>query len=189
MRYRSDDPLFARYEATVTAVVAARGATLWAGPVLDRDPPGCARVLDRVVEHPVRAGRAAAMFWRNAATWGAEVAGRASTLIEPLRALEHADPDAHVMWELRQTVWLKRAGYRSAPRRDAGLLQHVGGHAELAPRAVGDLLLRRVGLRDLHEFLLEPAEVGRSGLHRGQLDLEVAPLLQQVEAGDARPRP
>ena len=35
VRYRSDDPLFARYEAAVTAVVAARGATLWAGPVLD----------------------------------------------------------------------------------------------------------------------------------------------------------
>ena len=39
VRYRSDDPLFARYEAAVTAVVAARGATLWAGPVLDVDPP------------------------------------------------------------------------------------------------------------------------------------------------------
>ena len=66
VRYRSDDPLFARYEEAVTAVVAARGATLWAGPVLDHDPPGCVRLFDRVVEHPVRAGRAAAMFWRNA---------------------------------------------------------------------------------------------------------------------------
>ena len=39
-------------------------------------------------------------------------------------------------------------------------------------------------LRDLHEFLLEPAEVGRAGLHRRQLDLEIAPLLQQVQAGE-----
>jgi hypothetical protein len=107
VRYRSDDPLFARYEAAVTHVVAARGATLWAGPVLDEDPPGCARVLDRVVEHPVRAGRAAAMFWRNAATWGSEVSD-ASDLLEPLRALERADPDVDVMWELRQTVFTKR---------------------------------------------------------------------------------
>jgi SAM-dependent methyltransferase len=107
VRYRSDDPLFARYEAAVTGVVAARGATLWAGPVLDQDPPGCARVFDRVVEHPVRAGRAAAMFWRNAATWGSEVSD-ASKLIEPLRALEQADPDVDVMWELRQTVFTKQ---------------------------------------------------------------------------------
>jgi SAM-dependent methyltransferase len=106
VRYRTDDPLFIRYEATVTAVVAARGATLWAGPVLDRDPPGCERVLDRVVEHPVRVGRAAAMFWRNAATWRAEAAD-ADDLIAPLRALETADPNDHVMWELRQTAWSK----------------------------------------------------------------------------------
>ena len=35
MRYRSDDPSFRRYEETVTAVVAATGATLWAAPALD----------------------------------------------------------------------------------------------------------------------------------------------------------
>ena len=104
VRYRSDDALFVEYEAIVTAVVAKRGATLWAGPVLDRDPPGCTRVLDRVVEHPVRVGRAAAMFWRNAATWGSEVDG-ASDLIERLRVLERADPDDQVTWELRQTAW------------------------------------------------------------------------------------
>ena len=96
VRYRSDDPLLARYEAAVTAVVAARGATLWAGPVLDADPHGCVRRLDRVVEHPVRAGRAAAMFWRNAVTWGAEVAD-APFLVEHLRALEAEDPEVYVM--------------------------------------------------------------------------------------------
>jgi SAM-dependent methyltransferase len=109
VRYRSDDPLFARYEEAVTAVVAARGATLWAGPALDRDPPGCERVLDRVLEHPVRAGRAAAMFWRNAATWGAEV-DDADALIAPLRAIETADSDEHVTWEIRQVVVTKRLG-------------------------------------------------------------------------------
>jgi len=109
VRYRSDDPLFARYEAAVTAVVAARGATLWAGPVLDRDPPGCVRVLDRVVEHPVRTGRAAAMFGRNATMWGSERED-APDLIERLRAVEVADPDEYVTWELRQTVWSRRGG-------------------------------------------------------------------------------
>jgi SAM-dependent methyltransferase len=108
VRYRSDSALFARYEQAVTAVVSARGATLWAGPALDEDPPGCVRTLDRVVEHPVRAGRAAAMFWRNAVTWGDEVSG-AATLIDSLRSLEAGDPDEDVMWELRQTVWSRTA--------------------------------------------------------------------------------
>jgi hypothetical protein len=109
VRYRSDDPLFVRYEAAVTNVVAARGSTLWAGPVLDADPPGCDRVLDRVLQHPVRAGRAAAMFWRNAATWESEVED-APHLIDRLQALEGDDPAQDVMWDLRQTAWAKRAG-------------------------------------------------------------------------------
>jgi SAM-dependent methyltransferase len=107
VRYRSDEPLFRRYEDAVTRVVAARGATLWAGPVLDRDPPACERVIDRVVEHPVPVGRAAAMFWRNAVTWGDEVAG-AAEMVDGLRALERADPAESVTWELRQTVWSRR---------------------------------------------------------------------------------
>jgi trans-aconitate 2-methyltransferase len=102
VRYRSDDPLFERYEDRVTAVVAARGATLWAGPVLDTDPDNCARTIDRVVEHPVPASRAAAMFWRNAATWGGE-----TDLVEALRAIETTQRADIVMWELRQTVWVK----------------------------------------------------------------------------------
>lgn len=104
VRYRSDDALFARYEEAVTAIVAARGATLWAGPALDGDPLQCDRVLDRVVEHPVSATRAAAMFWRNATTWGGD-----AEMIDALQAVERAGRDDVVMWELRQTVWLKRA--------------------------------------------------------------------------------
>ena len=103
VRYRSDNPVFARYEEAVTAVVAANGATLWAGPALDADPPRCVRALDRVVTHPVRAGRAAAMFWRNAATWGGD-----DDLIAALRAIEADDHDQIVQWQLRQTAWVKR---------------------------------------------------------------------------------
>jgi SAM-dependent methyltransferase len=107
VRYRSDDPLFVQYEEAVTAVVGARGGSLWAASALERDPSGCVRLIDRVVEHPVRAGHAAAMFWRNATVWGDQVAGGAE-LVERLRALEHADPDDVVIWELRQSAWSRR---------------------------------------------------------------------------------
>jgi hypothetical protein len=109
VRYRSDDALLRRYEDAVTGVVAARGATLWAGPVLDRDPEGCVRIIDRVIEHPVPYAHAAAMFWRNAVTWGDEVRD-ARELIEELRAAERAGSDEPVMWEIRQTVWSRRGG-------------------------------------------------------------------------------
>jgi trans-aconitate 2-methyltransferase len=104
VRYVSADPLFERYENAVTDVVAARGATLWAGPVLDDDPPGCRRVVDRVVHHPVTVTRAAAMFWRNAVTWGGD-----PDLVDELRAVERSERPDTVMWELRQTVWSKGA--------------------------------------------------------------------------------
>ena len=92
MRYRSDDPLFARYEDAVTAVVAARGATLWAGPALDPIRPAACACSTGWSSTRCRAGRAAAMFWRNAATWGDEI-DDVPELIERLRAVEAADPD------------------------------------------------------------------------------------------------
>ncbi len=55
----------------------------------------------------MRAGRAAAMFWRNAATWGGEI-GDTADLVAPLRARERSDPDEVVMWEIRQTVFTRR---------------------------------------------------------------------------------
>jgi trans-aconitate 2-methyltransferase len=106
VRYQHDDPMFERYEAAVTRVVAVRGATLWAGNSLDGELGDCTRVLDRVVQHPVSVGRAAAMFWRNAMTWGAEIDG-ADELIAYFRGLEAADPDDEVTWELRQVAWAK----------------------------------------------------------------------------------
>jgi SAM-dependent methyltransferase len=102
VRYRSGDAAFARYEDAVTAVVSARGATLWAGPALDADPPGCRRMIDRVVEHPVLAARAAAMFWRNAVSWDGDAA-----LVGELQDIERAGRDDVVMWEWRQTVWVR----------------------------------------------------------------------------------
>ena len=90
------------FTAFAAAVVAARGATLWAGPALDHDPPQCERIIDRVVEHPVPAARAAAMFWRNAVTWGGD-----PTLVHALRRIERDGAEDVVMWELRQTAWVK----------------------------------------------------------------------------------
>jgi len=101
VRYRSDSELFARYERAVTNVVAARGGTLWAGPALDTDPPACDRALDRVVEHSVTASRAAAMFWRNAVAWAGD-----ADMIDALQEVER-DGGADIMWEIRQTVWVK----------------------------------------------------------------------------------
>ncbi|HTL85452.1 MAG TPA: class I SAM-dependent methyltransferase [Acidimicrobiia bacterium] len=102
VRYRSELDVFVRYEAAVTTVVAAQGGTLWASSALDDDPPRCTRAIDRVVEHPVSVARAAAMFWRNAVTWGGD-----ADLIDELRDLEASEDDRVVLWELRQTAWLK----------------------------------------------------------------------------------
>jgi SAM-dependent methyltransferase len=103
VRYRSELDVFVRYEAAVTAVVATRGGTLWASSALDGDPPRCTRAIDRAVEHTVPVARAAAMFWRNAVTWGGD-----ADLIAELRELEASDDDRVVVWELRQTAWLKQ---------------------------------------------------------------------------------
>lgn len=105
--YGGGDPIFAEYEAMVEGVVASRGANLRAAPALERDPLGCERLVDRVVEHAVPASLAAAMFWRNATVWGDEIPG-AHDMVERLRALERADPDDVVLWKLRQTVWSRR---------------------------------------------------------------------------------
>jgi SAM-dependent methyltransferase len=108
VRYRSAIEVFTRYETVVTEVVTARGGTLWASAALDDDPPGCRRALDRVVEHPVPARRVAAMFWRNAVAWDGP-----AELIEELRAIETSGDDTPVVWELRQTAWIKSGVDRS----------------------------------------------------------------------------
>jgi trans-aconitate 2-methyltransferase len=106
VRYRSDDPWFTRYEQLVTDVVARTGAALWAATMLDATPEGCTRVLDRVVEHPVAAGHAAAMFWRNAVQWGEGIPD-VPDLIDRFRDLEARGVRDPVVWEIRQTIWLR----------------------------------------------------------------------------------
>ena len=69
VRYRSDDPWFARVRESGDRGGRGNGATLGAGT--------CSTTIRRVaigssiacVEHPVPARAAAAMFWRNAVQW------------------------------------------------------------------------------------------------------------------------
>ena len=112
VRYRSDDPSFARVRGDRDRRSSRRqGATLWASTALDDDPPGCDRVLDRVVEHPVPAARAAAMFWRNAVQWRDRApATDVDALIERFQELELSGANEPVMWELRQVAFRKRHG-------------------------------------------------------------------------------
>lgn len=108
----SDDPLFARYEAIVAAVVAAAGADMYAGAALAATPtpPGFRRVLDRSVVPRITAGTAAAMFWRNARAWDASADAVVSRrerdeLIDALqRRVDDPTLDA-ISWRLRQLVF------------------------------------------------------------------------------------
>jgi SAM-dependent methyltransferase len=102
VRYRSELDAFSRYEEAVTELVAVHGGTLWASAALDADPSGSERCFDRVIEHRVTEARAAGLFWRNAMTWGGD-----DDLIAELREIE-ATAGGTVIWELRQTAWVKR---------------------------------------------------------------------------------
>ena len=93
---------------------------MWAASAFDDDPPSCERVLDRVVEHPVPAARAAGMFWRNAVQWQDRARTRAA-LIEHFRRREQAGDTENVMWELRQVV------VQEAPRVIPAFFSTSGG--------------------------------------------------------------
>jgi SAM-dependent methyltransferase len=107
--YDSDDEWFARYEEAVTTIVAAAGSSLWAAPVLDDGPTACERVLDRVVEHPVKHRQAAGMFWRNAAHWR-ERTPDGDELVHHFREVEASESSETVTWRMRQTAFRKRPG-------------------------------------------------------------------------------
>jgi SAM-dependent methyltransferase len=109
------DPLFARYEEIVAAVVATTGADMYAGAALGRcpTPAGFHRAVDAVVDPHVTAGAAASMFWRNARAWDARVdtlvtPGEIDDLVAAFQA--HVDDPSldAIRWRLRQLV-LSRA--------------------------------------------------------------------------------
>lgn len=113
---RSDDPVFARYEALSVARVARAGAAVYAGPLmrdaLDQGALADARiVVDRVLDPAITVGQSAAMFWRNLATWGDAAVGQGLitesdriALLAALREREADDAPGPFVWGHRQTV-------------------------------------------------------------------------------------
>ena len=110
------DPLFARYEALVTGVVAATGADMYAGAQFETmpTPPDCERILDDAVTPRITAGAAAAMFWRNARAWGAaaRTVAALAEIDDVVAALQARTDDptlTAVQWSLRRLVLRRRA--------------------------------------------------------------------------------
>ena len=123
VRYRSDDPLFARYEE-IGHRGRRRDAARRSGPrrprrTTRRAANACSTASSSI---PVPAARAAAMFWRNAVQWRDRTSPTATALIEHFRALRAAGHDDEtVMWETAS------GRVQEAAAGDAGLLQTSGG--------------------------------------------------------------
>ncbi len=109
----STDADFARYEAVSRARVGAQGALLYAGGAIAAVLPFAAVevVIDRVVPLDLTAGQAAAMFWRNLATWGSDAVADGllgeddrSALLDRLAARVEDPTRGLFTWTHRQTV-------------------------------------------------------------------------------------
>lgn len=108
----SDDADFAAYEQLVRTRIDHAGAVLYAGPLIAPNlPTDLSVVVDRAITVDLTAGEAAAMFWRNLATWGHDAVsvGLISEsdrqgLLGRLRARE-ADPTRGVLtWTHHQFI-------------------------------------------------------------------------------------
>ncbi|MBV8692166.1 MAG: class I SAM-dependent methyltransferase [Actinobacteria bacterium] len=114
-------PVLARYEELVVALVASRGALMYAGPVIDAMPDGDGwqREATTLIEHLVPVALAARMYGMNFRTWRDDPAITANCSQEDLDQLaadlaELAAPEAHggdppVRWGLRQAL-IRRTG-------------------------------------------------------------------------------
>jgi trans-aconitate 2-methyltransferase len=109
---QSRDEAFRRYLDVVDGVVASKGATMLAGPLVatSPDPDGAKRIHDTVVEHHVPASAAAAMFRLNLTVWRDDPAvshlagdGTLDSIDEDLQ--QRLDTTAPVTWCIRQTAW------------------------------------------------------------------------------------
>jgi len=115
---RSTDADFARYEQISSALVQASGGVFYAGPLIAAVtlPTGVRRIVDDAIAIDVTAAQAAAMFWRNAAVWGADAVAAGLTsgdeideLVERLRQREReGDPTRGLFdWRQRQTALIR----------------------------------------------------------------------------------
>jgi SAM-dependent methyltransferase len=109
-RIETDDAVFRRYLRATDAAVAARGATMFAGPLVHAaTQPLDNVVIDRVAIHPVTTGDAATMFALNLATIGRDpAAGLDEAEIAALQqALTGRRADRRtgvITWHVRQAV-------------------------------------------------------------------------------------
>lgn len=114
----TDDEMFAGYLRLTDALVADRGATMFAGPLIDRalaDEPRVA--LNRALTWPVETGAAAQMFALNVESWRHDEFIRARMTERDLDEL-HAgllarvgdEGDTTIRWEIRQVVLRSKFG-------------------------------------------------------------------------------
>ena len=112
------DPVLERYEELVLALVASRGALMYAGPVIEAMPDGDGwrKGASRLVEHLVPVALAARMYGMNFRTWRDDPAITAvcsqdslNTLANDLDERARSTGDPPVRWGLRQAL-LFRSG-------------------------------------------------------------------------------
>ena len=109
-RIDTDDPVFHAYLAATGRAVAARGATMLAGPLVDRATAGMdGVVLNRVVAHPVATSDAATMFALNLATIRNDPAAgldaaTASMLESELSVRRDDHRSGAITWQVRQVA-------------------------------------------------------------------------------------
>jgi SAM-dependent methyltransferase len=107
-RIDTNDPVFRTYLAATADAVAARGATMLAGPLVDRATAGLdGVVLSRVVAHPAATSHAATMFALNLATIRNDpAAGQDSATASKLESELSVRRDDHrsaaIPWQVRQ---------------------------------------------------------------------------------------
>lgn len=116
---RTDDPVLHHYLELVTALVAAHGTDMFAGPLVAAlDPGATGRVVSSKVRRwPVAVVDAAAMFALNLSVWRSDpavaelVAGptELDRLARDLRRVAEHGARGQIRWGLRQVV-LERAG-------------------------------------------------------------------------------
>ena len=109
-RIDTDDPVFRTYLAATGRAVAARGATMLAGPLVARATAGLhGVVLNRVERHPVVTADAATMFALNLATIRNDPAAgldtaTASMLASELALRRHDRRSGAITWQVRQVA-------------------------------------------------------------------------------------
>ena len=109
-RIDTDDPVFDAYLAATGRAVAARGATMLAGPLVARATAGVhGVVLNRVEAHPVVTSDAATMFALNLATIRNDPAAgldsaTASMLASELSVRQADRRSGAITWQVRQVA-------------------------------------------------------------------------------------